>query len=105
MNPPISKKLLFLLGVTLVAGAFGVRSLLSVSGGATESGFDGPPPLPLSGAIEDRVPPLDFSAPQDPRNPFALLEPDLVDTDPVEADPDDEGALSDGDVSDPDRSS
>lgn len=73
MNPPISKKLLVLLGVTLVAAAFGARSLLSMSGSATESGFDGAPPLPLSGTSNDDLPPYEIGPLPNPRNPFALV--------------------------------
>lgn len=83
MKGAISKKLLVLLGVTLVVAGFGVRSLLSLSGGATESGFDGPPPLPLDGSSADDLEPYEFRRPPNPRNPFAV-----VGVDPVEIGPD-----------------
>jgi hypothetical protein len=89
VNPTISKKLLALLGVTLIAAVFGVRSLVTASSGAGESGFDGPPPLPLTGPGGDGAELYEFTPPTNPRNPFAFaglgsIESDLITVDETE---------------------
>ncbi len=65
----LDTKPMILLGLALVGGLFGARSMLSSTEPPTSTGFGGAEPLPL-GAEIDLPPPLDFNTPIVPRNPF-----------------------------------
>lgn len=68
-----SDRKVIVLGLALVVtAAFGVRSLLAGSGGATESGFDGVDPFPLT-TTADPVEPVEIRPAASPRNPFVQI--------------------------------
>ena len=65
----LDTKPMVFLGLALVGGLLGARSMLSSSEQPTSTGFDGAEPLPLEADV-DLLPPLDFDTPLVPRNPF-----------------------------------
>ncbi len=65
----LDAKLVVVLGLALVGGLLGARSMLSSAQPPTSTGFGGSEPLSLGVEI-DTSPPLEFESPIGPRNPF-----------------------------------
>ena len=106
-------KTMTLVGLALVAGILGARSMISGVEGRGDQGFGESTITPLT-SDEPTVEPLVWSAPTDPRNPFEMTEgfetptviigdldsDDLDSASPDSADPD----SADLDSADPDSS-